>query len=168
MKQCGDHWAIPDLDFDKGRRKLVFHFEVIEKHLENPFRPEHLRGRARIYFVALPREDNRPEFFLARNEKSGDYFVTHSLSQRGFKRLRAERGAWHYPAEERGQPVPKRRHHHDGKIRSRPLGSRRGTDVGQGAARGGIACTSSQRRPCRARAGHRDGRACARRQADGF
>jgi len=108
LKQCGDHWSTPDLDFDRGRRKLVFHFEVIDRHQENPFRPE-LMGRSRIYFVALPRADNRPEFFMARNERSGDHFITQSLTQRGFKRLRAEWNAWHYPPEERGKPVPKMR-----------------------------------------------------------
>lgn len=108
LKQCGDYWGIPDLDFDKGRRKLVFHFEVIDKHQPNPFRPE-LMGRCRIYFVALPRQDGQPEFFLAKDERKGTYFVTPSLSQKGYKRLRAEWQAWHYPPEERGRPVPKMR-----------------------------------------------------------
>jgi hypothetical protein len=108
LRQCGDHWATPDLDFDRGRRKLVFHFEVIDKHLENPFRPD-LMGRCRIYFVALPRQDNRPEFFMAKNERQGEYFITQSQSQRGFKRLRAEWNSWHYPPEERGKPVPRMR-----------------------------------------------------------
>lgn len=108
LKQCGDYWGIPDLDFDKGRRKLVFHFEVIDKHQANPFRPE-LQGRCRIYFVALPRQDGQPEFFLAKDERKGSYFVTPSLSQKGFKRLRAEWQSWHYPPEERGKPVPKMR-----------------------------------------------------------
>jgi hypothetical protein len=105
LKQCGDNWGIPDLDFDKGRRKLVFHFEVIDKHKPNPFRPE-LEGRCRIYFVALPAEDGSQEYFMAKNERTGQYFVTPSKSQGGFKRLRAEIGAWHYPPEERGKPVP--------------------------------------------------------------
>lgn len=101
--KCGDNWRIPDLDFDKGRRKLVFHFETVDKHLPNPFRGE-LVGRSRIYFVA---PDN--EYFLARNDRTGAYFVTPSATQRGFKRLRAEVPAWHYPPEERGKPVPKMR-----------------------------------------------------------
>jgi hypothetical protein len=108
LKQCGDRWSIPDLDFDKGRRKLVFHFEVIDKEKPNPFRPE-LMGRCRIYFVALPRLDGQEEYFFAKNDRTGQYFVTPSLSQRGFKRLRAEWNAWHYPPEERGKPVPKMR-----------------------------------------------------------
>jgi hypothetical protein len=74
----------------------------------NPFRPQ-LPGRCRIYFVALPRGDGQSEYFMAKNERTGQYFVTPSLSQRGFKRLRAEWGAWHYPPEERGKPVPKMR-----------------------------------------------------------
>jgi hypothetical protein len=108
LKQCGDNWGIPDLDFDKGRRKLVFHFEIIDQHKENPFRPE-LMGRCRIYFVAVPREDGQPEFFMAKNDRTGQYFITPSLSQKGFKRLREEWRVWHYPPEERGKPVPKMR-----------------------------------------------------------
>lgn len=103
LDKCGDNWNLPDLDFDKGRRKLVFHFEIIDKHKPNPFRPV-LMGRCRIYFVALP-----SEYFLAKNERKGSYFVTPSQTQKGFKRLRAEIPAWHYPPEERGKPVPKMR-----------------------------------------------------------
>jgi hypothetical protein len=51
LSKCGDNWNIPDLDFDKGRRKLVYHFGLVDTHLENPFRPE-LMGRNLIYFVA--------------------------------------------------------------------------------------------------------------------
>lgn len=101
--KCGDNWRIPDLDFDKGRRKLVFHFELTDKHLPNPFRPV-LMGRSRIYFVAL-----NSEYFLAKNERSGSYFVTPSQTQKGFKRLRREISSWHYPPEERGKPVQKMR-----------------------------------------------------------
>lgn len=101
--KCGDNWNIPDLDFDKGRRKLVFHFAVVDKHLQNPFRPQ-LMGRSRIYFVAP-----NSEYFMAKNERAGTYFVTPSQTQRGFKRLRAEIPSWHYPPEERGKPVPKMR-----------------------------------------------------------
>lgn len=101
--KCGDNWRIPDLDFDKGRRKLVFHFELTDKHKPNPFR-DSLMGRARIYFVSLSNE-----YQLARNERSGAHFVTPSTTQQGFKRLRAEIPAWHYPPEERGKPVPKMR-----------------------------------------------------------
>lgn len=108
LEKCGDNWMIPDLDFDKGRRKLIFHFELVDKHLPNPFRPQ-LMGRCRIYFVALPRKDGSQEYFLAKNERTGSYFVTPSASQRGFKRLRAEINSWHYPPEERGKPVPKMR-----------------------------------------------------------
>jgi hypothetical protein len=107
-KQCGDSWNIPDLNFDKGRRKLVFHFEIIDKHLPNPFRPV-LSGRTRIYFVSLPTPDGQPEYFLAKDERKGTYFVTPSQTQGGFKRLRAEIGAWHYPPEERGKPIQKMR-----------------------------------------------------------
>ena len=103
LSKCGDNWSIPDLDFDKGRRKLVFHFEIIDKHLPNPVRPL-LMGRDRIYFVAL-----NGEYAMAKNERSGNYFVTPSQTQRGFKRLRAEIPSWHYPPEERGKPVPKMR-----------------------------------------------------------
>lgn len=108
LSQCGDAWGVPDLDFNKGRRKMVFHFEIFEKEKPNPFRPE-LSGRCRIYFVALPRDDGQPEYSLAKNIRSGAYFVTPSLSQNGFKRLRSEFGSWHYPPEERGKPVPKMR-----------------------------------------------------------
>ncbi len=102
-EKFGDFWNIPDLDFDKGRRKLVYHFNLADVHLPNPFRPE-LMGRSRIYFVAP-----KGEYRLARNDRSGAYFVTPSQTQRGFKRLRAEIPAWHYPPEERGKPVPQMR-----------------------------------------------------------
>ena len=102
-EKCGDNWNIPDLDFDKGRRKLIFHFGLVDLHLPNPFRPV-LSGRSRIYFVAPPNE-----YFFAKNERTNTYFVTPSQTQRGFKRLRAEIPAWHYPPEERGKPVPKMR-----------------------------------------------------------
>jgi hypothetical protein len=97
--KCGDFWNLPNLDFDAGRRKLVFHFEITDKHLPNPFRPV-LSGRSRIYFVAPD-----DEYFLARNEGSASYFVTPSQTQRGFKRLRDEIPRWHYPVSERGKPV---------------------------------------------------------------
>jgi hypothetical protein len=103
LKQCGDNWRIPDLDFYKGVSKLRFHFELTDKHLPNPFRPE-LAGRSRIYFVAPD-----GEYSLARNERTGSYFVTPSRSQRGYKRLRAEIQSWHFPVEERGKPVQKMR-----------------------------------------------------------
>src|ERR1044072_9410456 len=64
LNKCGDNWNLPDLDFDKGRRKLVFHFELTDKHVPNPIRPV-LMGRCRIYFVALP-----GEYSLARTERS--------------------------------------------------------------------------------------------------
>lgn len=109
LTKCGDFWAIPDLDFDKGRRKLVFHFEITDKHKVNPFRPglpdcAPMMGRARIYFVCL-----NNEYQLAYNERNKQYFVTPSETQVGFKRLRAEISSWHYPPEERGKPVPKMR-----------------------------------------------------------
>lgn len=103
LKKCGDNWRIPDLDFDKGRRKLVYHFEVTDKHLINPVRSE-LMGRCRIYFVA-PKDS----YQLAHNDRTGSYFVTPSANQAAFKRLRAEIPSWHYPPEERGKPVPKMR-----------------------------------------------------------
>lgn len=103
LTKCGDNWRIPDLDFDKGRRKLVFHFEIIDKLIPNPVRSE-LMGRCRIYFVA-PKGSYR----LARNERNGSHFVTPSTTQQAFRRLRAEIPAWHYPPEERGKPVPKMR-----------------------------------------------------------
>lgn len=103
LQKCGDNWNIPDLDFFKGVSKLRFHFEITDKHLPNPFRPE-LSGRARIYFVAPD-----GEYGLAKNERSGDHFVTQSKTQRGYLRLRREIQAWHFPPEERGKPVQKMR-----------------------------------------------------------
>lgn len=102
LKQCGDNWHIPDLDFFKGVSKLRFHFEITDKHLPNPFRP--FNGRSRIYFIAPD-----GEYSLARNERSGSYFVTPSQTQRGYKRLRQEIQSWHFPPEERGKPVQKMR-----------------------------------------------------------
>jgi hypothetical protein len=122
--KCGDNWNLPDLDFDKGRRKLVFHFGIVDKHRQNPFRPV-LMGRSRIYFVAL-----NNEYFMAKNERTGSYFVTPSISQKGFKRLRAEIGAWHYPPEERGKPVPK--------MRPKPVFDDVITTVRYGVARWGV------------------------------
>lgn len=98
LKKCGDSWRIPKLDFFAGVSKLRFHFELTDKHRQNPFRPE-LMGRSRIYFVAPD-----DEYQLAHNPRLG-YFVTASQTQKGFKRLRAELGAWHFPIEERGKPV---------------------------------------------------------------
>jgi hypothetical protein len=103
LEKCGDNWRIPDLDFDKGRRKLIYHFALTDTHLQNPFRSQ-LMGRSRIYFVAPP-----GEYQLAKNDRIGNYFVTPSQTQRGFKRLRREITTWHYPPEERGKPVPKMR-----------------------------------------------------------
>lgn len=103
LQKCGDNWKIPDLDFDKGRRKLVYHFELTDKHLPNPVRPE-LEGRARIYFVAPS-----GSYQMAKNDRTNSYFVTPSASQDAFRRLRAEIPSWHYPPEERGKPVPKMR-----------------------------------------------------------
>lgn len=103
LKQCGDNWNIPDLDFFKGVSKLRFHFEITDKHLPNPFRPS-LPGRSRVYFIAPDQE-----YQLARNERSEEYFVTPSKTQRGYRRLRAEIQSWHFPPEERGKPVQKMR-----------------------------------------------------------
>jgi hypothetical protein len=103
LTQCGDNWNIPDLDFFSGVSKLRYHFELTDKHLPNPFRPA-LKGRARIYFVAP-----NGEYDLAYNERSASHFVTPSKTQRGYKRLRAEIGSWHFPPDERGKPVQKMR-----------------------------------------------------------
>jgi hypothetical protein len=101
--KCGDNWSLPDLDFFKGVSKLRFHFELTDKHLPNPFRPD-LPGRSRIYFVAPD-----GEYQLAFNERGQSYFVTPSKTQRGYKRLRGEISSWHFPPEERGKPVQKMR-----------------------------------------------------------
>jgi hypothetical protein len=100
--QCGDHWRIPKLDFFDGVSKLRFHFELTDQLKPNPFRPA-LKGRSRIYFVAPD-----GEYQLSHNPRLG-HFVTPSQTQRGFKRLRAEIGAWHFPPEERGKPIQQMR-----------------------------------------------------------
>lgn len=124
LKQCGDGWRIPDLDFFKGVSKLRFHFELTDKNDPNPFRPE-LPGRSRIYFVAPP-----GEYACALNERSGSYFVTPSKTQAGYKRLRAELTSWHFPAEERGKPVQK--------MRPKPVFDDVVTTVRYGMARWGV------------------------------
>lgn len=103
LKQCGDNWNIPDLDFFKGVSKLRFHCEITDKHAPNPFRPA-LEGRSRLYFIA---PDN--EYQLGYNERLKTHFVTPSQTQRGYKRLRQEIQSWHFPPEERGKPVQKMR-----------------------------------------------------------
>jgi hypothetical protein len=100
LDKFGDNWNIPDLDFDKGRRKLLFHLGLTDKSLPNPFRPQ-LQGRSRLVFVAPDRE-----YSLQRHERDERWFVTPSESQWGYKRLRREMQAWHYPPEERGKAVP--------------------------------------------------------------
>lgn len=103
LTMCGDNWRIPDLDFYKGVSKMRYHFELTDSHLPNPFRPE-LMGRSRIYFVAPD-----DEYQLSYNEHKKHHFVTPSQTQRGFKRLRRELPAWHFPVEERGKAVQKMR-----------------------------------------------------------
>ncbi|MBA3766468.1 MAG: hypothetical protein H0W99_05675, partial [Acidobacteria bacterium] len=93
LKKCGDSWRIPKLDFVAGVSKLRFHCELTDSHLPNPFRPV-LMGRSRIYFVAPD-----DEYQMALNPRLG-HFVTPSKTQKGFKRLRREFSAWHFPAEE--------------------------------------------------------------------
>jgi hypothetical protein len=103
LTMCGDNWRVPDLDFYQGVSKLRYHFELTDTHLPNPFRPE-LTGRSRIYFVAPD-----DEYQLAYNERKKHHFVTPSQTQKGFKRLRREIPAYHFPVEERGKPPQKMR-----------------------------------------------------------
>ncbi len=102
-EQYAEEWTSPDLDFDKGRSQLVFHFNLTDTHDPNPFRPE-LLGRARLVYVAPD-----GEYQLARRPGETRYFVTPSKSQWGFKRLRQEYVQWHFPAEERGKAPKKQR-----------------------------------------------------------
>jgi hypothetical protein len=95
----GEFWNAWSTDYNVGIPQIQEWLMLIQPQTPNPIRPE-LNGRSRIYFVAPD-----DEYRLALNETAGSYFVTPSKTDRGFKLLRREMPAYHYPASEAGKPV---------------------------------------------------------------
>ncbi len=98
-KEHGEIWSAWNTDYNLGIPQIQEWIMLIDPARPNPIRPE-LAGRARIYFVA-----SDDEYRLVFNEQSGKYFVTPSKSEKGYKLLRMEMPAYHYPPEEAGKPV---------------------------------------------------------------
>lgn len=97
LEEHGEVWTPWSTDYNVGIPQIQEWLMLIEPSRPNPFRPE-LRGRARIYFVADP-----GEYQMLFNEQSGNYYVTPSKTEAGFKLLREEMPAYHYPPEEAGK-----------------------------------------------------------------
>lgn len=98
LREHGENWLTWSTDYNVGIPQMQEWMYPIEPHRPNPIRPE-LMGRSRIYFVA---DDS--EYRLVFNEQSGKHFVTPSATDEGFKLLREEIPAYHYPPEEIGKP----------------------------------------------------------------
>lgn len=99
----GETWVPWNTDYIQGISTLQSWFNLIDKTKPNPFRPG-LFGRSRIIFVAP-----NNEYKLAFDERNGAWFVTNSKTERGYKTLRQQLAAYHYPEEERGKDVKKMR-----------------------------------------------------------
>lgn len=95
----GEEWDPWNTDYDLGIPQLKEWMQLIEPRKPNPFRPQ-LNGRTRIVFVAMP-----GEFQCLKNDRTGGWFVTASKTPAGFKLLREEMPAYHYPPEEAGKPL---------------------------------------------------------------
>lgn len=98
-KEFGETWAPWKTDYNIGIPQLQQWLELIETQKENPFYSE-LRGRARIVFVAPD-----DEYQFVYDDRNSRYFITPSKTAAGFKLLRQEMPAYHYPEEERGKAV---------------------------------------------------------------
>lgn len=107
LREHGDNWNAWNTDYALGLPQMQEWFMLIETDRENPFRPV-LSGRTRIVFVALPSPQGQ-EYELALNERAGEYFVTPSRTENGYRLLREELTAYHYPKEEQGKPLAKMR-----------------------------------------------------------
>lgn len=99
----GESWTAWDTDYVSGIAQIQEWFSVIDTAKPNPFRPQ-LNGRATIYFVAPD-----SEYTCVYNDREGKHFVTPSITEWGFKLLRAELSEYHYPPEERFKPLPAQR-----------------------------------------------------------
>jgi len=98
-----ENWQSWETDYNAGITGLQNRFDIIDKHLQNPFRPV-LMGRTRIVFVAWT--ESEYQFFF--NEREGKWQVTYSNAPDGvlnFAQVRKELSAYHYPESERGKPV---------------------------------------------------------------
>jgi hypothetical protein len=99
LDEHGELWVAWNTDYNLGIPQMQEWLMLIQPQHPNPIRPE-LYGRSRIYFVAPD-----DEYRLAHNEKMGSYFVTPSRTDKGFKLLRIEMPAYHYPPSEAGKAV---------------------------------------------------------------
>jgi len=99
----GENFSPMQTSYDVGIPLIRSWFDLTDRHKPNPFRPS-LNGRCKIVFVSL---DN--DYSCVFNEQSGSWFVTASQSESGFRTLRAQLSAYHYPIEERGKPLKKMR-----------------------------------------------------------
>lgn len=103
LEEHGEDWQPWNTDYTVGIPQLKEWMMLIEPRKPNPFRPQ-LMGRTRIVFVAMP-----SEFQCVKNDRTGGWFVTPSKTDAGFKLLREEIPAYHYPPEEAGKPLGKMR-----------------------------------------------------------
>jgi hypothetical protein len=97
--EFGEYWTPWNTDYNLGIPQIQEWIRLIQPQMPNPIRPA-LSGRTRIYFVAPD-----DEYRLVLNESSGGYFVTPSKTDAGFKLLRLEMPAYHYPPSEQGKAV---------------------------------------------------------------
>lgn len=103
LEEHGEDWQAWNTDYDLGIPQLKEWMMLVEPRKPNPIRPQ-LMGRARILFVTTP-----GEFECVLNDRTGGWFVTPSKTDAGFKLLREELPAYHYPPEEAGKPLGKMR-----------------------------------------------------------
>jgi hypothetical protein len=99
----GEFFNSMQTDYEVGLPQIKRWLDVIDKTQSCPLQPE-LMGRCRLQFIAPD-----GEYQLAFNERQAKYFVTSSKTERGYKRMRAEFTAYHYPISERGKPPKKMR-----------------------------------------------------------
>jgi hypothetical protein len=99
LTEYGELWVPWNTDYNLGIPQIQQWLMLIQPQVPNPIRPQ-LYGRSRIYFVAPD-----DEYRLVANEKSGSFFVTPSRSDKGYKLLRLEMPAYHYPPSEQGKAV---------------------------------------------------------------
>jgi hypothetical protein len=99
LETHGENWNAWDTDYETGITTIEDWWELVDKHLPNPFRPN-LMGRARLVFVAPD-----DEYELAYNERLHEWFVTVSATEAGFYLARKQISAYHYPMSELGKPV---------------------------------------------------------------
>ena len=103
LQDYGEVWRPWNTDYTLGIPQIKEWLQLIEPLKPNPIRPQ-LLGRTRLVFVAMP-----GEYQCLLNQQSGAYFVTPSKTDAGFKLLREEFPAYHYPPEEAGKALGKMR-----------------------------------------------------------